>query len=251
MKLKSLWIAASGALAGLVFAVGGIVLSAGLLVDGGVQVIVTDFSREVSRPVLQVDQVHMYFYVVIGGLLGGAIIAALTAALASQADPGEPRFSTIPVTLMGAVTGASIAYVVFRTLLGIGGVIEDGVITVSAFRAFFVFGVSGAVAGAVVAVVAEWLSRAEVVGLEGEAWPEDRKSFTRETAPAMLIPLLAVSFIAVTIFVFSRALLAGNNALAVTIASVFSVGVLGIAALLAAHPPRSGRTSEEADTTDS
>jgi hypothetical protein len=54
----------------------------------------------------------------------------------------------------------------------------------------------------------------------------------------MLIPLLAVSVVAVTIFAFSRALLAGNNVLAVTIASVFSVAVLAGAAVLAAHPPR-------------
>lgn len=238
MKAKSLWIALAGTLAGLAFAVGGIVLSAGLLVDGGAQVVVTDFSTGTTRPVIQVDQVHLYLYVVIGGFLAGAIIGAVTAMLASHANPDEPRFSIVPVTLIGSVLGAAIAYAVFRATLGIGGTIVDGVITVSAFRAFFIFGASGAVAGAVVAVVAEWLSRTEVVGLEGEAWPEDRRSFMRETAPAMLIPLLAVSVVAVTIFAFSRALLAGNNVLAVTIASVFSVAVLAGAAVLAAHPPR-------------
>ena len=121
MKAKSLWIALAGTLAGLAFAVGGIVLSAGLLVDGGAQVVVTDFSTGTTRPVIQVDQVHLYLYVVIGGFLAGAIIAAVTAMLASHANPDEPRFSIVPVTLIGSVLGAAIAYAVFRATLGIGG----------------------------------------------------------------------------------------------------------------------------------
>ena len=226
-------ISAIGAAAGIVAALGATAMAAGLLVDGAAQAVLVDEQLSSSRPFIEAQDLHLYLYVSAAGALVGAVIAALTSIFAKQASPAQPRLGIGPLAVIGAMVGAVMSYTTLRVGIGIGGQIENGLVTISAFRAIVIFVSAGAAVGASCALVAERLSRPEVVGVDGEAWPTSRTAFIKESMPAMVIPLLALLVIAALVFGLSRALLAGNNVLAVSLATVISIGVLGFAALLA------------------
>lgn len=236
MKKTTSAIAAVGAVTGVLLAIGGMVLAAGLLIDGGAQAITVRPQSGLARPFIEAEDFHLYAYVIMAGAVVGGLIGSLTSIFAGQASPDTPRFGVIPVTIASAVVGAIGSYAMLRFGLGIGGTITAGVVTLSAFRSILVFAATGAVVGGVSATISERLSRPEVMGLAGEAWPSSKRAFIRESMPAMLIPLGALIVIAAVVFGFSRALLAGNNALAVTLASALSVAILGGGALMAYSP---------------
>lgn len=238
MKNTTSAIAAVGAVSGALLAIGGTVLAAGLLIDGGAQALTVRPRLELARPFIEAEDFHLYAYVVVAGALGGGLIGSLTSIFARQANPSTPRFGVVPVAIVGVVVGAITSYSMLRLGLGIGGKITAGVVTISAFRSMLVFSAMGAAVGAVSATVSERLSRPEVVGLAGEAWPTSRRSFMSESMPAMVIPLAALIVIAGVVFGISRALLAGNNALAVTLISTLAVTILAGGALLAYSPRR-------------
>lgn len=236
---RSFVVTAAGAVAGVLIAIIGMAMSAGLVIDGAAGFTLVDGTAGTGRGTLTAGTDVFYLYVLLIGLLGGGAIAYLSAALARAWNPDEPRFSPMPVSLIGAVTGAVTAYVVMRSGIGLGGSIVDEVVTVSAFRAVVIFMTAGAVAGGTVALTAEWLSRPATVGLAGDAWPADRAAFTRENVPAMLIPLIAIILVAGVVIFLGQSLVAiaeslhdAGTAGVVIVASLVSIIVLGGAAFL-------------------
>ncbi len=237
-------IASLGAVAGTMIALVATALSAGLVMDGALDFVTVDAATSGGRGIFVVADGSLYLYVLASATFGGALVAFLTAVVSGIVDPAEPRFRPGPVTIAGAVLAAVVAYGVLRAGIGVGGIITAGVVTLSVFRAIIVFLLTGAGAGATAAVAAERLSRPVVLGLEGEAWPESRSAFARESMPAMVVPVLAVVLIGAVVFGLSRALLAGTNATAVILAGGVAIIVLALGALIAAHPPPSGDGGE-------
>lgn len=230
---------AIGAGAGAVLGAMAIVLGAGLLIDGAVQVI-DGGVRIVS------ETLTLYVFVLLAGALGGLAIGYVTAAMARSASPDSPRMRPGLVAAVGFGLGAVLAFVGVRTAIGLGGEIVAEVVTIPTFRLIVGAMVGGALTGGVVAMSAEWLSRPEVLGFEGEAWPQDRRSFMKETLPAMMIPTAAVVGIAVAVFGVSQLLLAGDSVFAIVAASVISVLVLGGGAALAYSGPGPEPDDDEA-----
>ena len=236
---RALAVTAGGALSGVLLGVIGMAMSAGLIIDGAAGFTIVDPVAGSGRATITAGTDAVFLYVLTLGVLGGGLIAYLTAAWARSWRPTEARFGPGVISVAGAVVGAIAAYAVVRAGLGIGGVIVNEVITVSAFRGIIIFVVAGGVAGAVVAVVAEKYSRQESLGLEGDAWPRTAASFMTESLPAMLIPALALLLIAGTVVGVAQVLLAGGTVGAIIVASIIAVGVLGGATYLTSHggPP--------------
>lgn len=242
MKAKT--IAVVGAIAGVSFALGGMVLSATWLIGGDAQAVLA--RPGTLRPFLESHRTGLLLIVAIFGFLGGAAIALLSTTLATHSRPDEEHTGTAFLSLIGGLTGATIAFVVTRAGIGLGGTIEAGVVKLSAFRAVLTFGAAGILAGATIALVTDRLGSPAAIGLEGDAVPESPATFRRESLQAVLFPAGALIIVAAIAFGFSRLFLAGTNALAVTVASVFSVAVLGGGALLAGRPPKSGSDGSDA-----
>lgn len=229
---RSLIITAAGAIGGALVALIGIAMSSGLIIDGG-----AGFE---GRGTLTAGTDATYLLVLLFGLLGGGLIAYLTAAISRTWNPNETRFGAGPIGAAGSVAGAIAAYIMLRTGLGIGATITNEVITVSAFRAVVILLAAGAVAGAVASLSADRLSQPATLGLAGEAWPGTTAAFLKESMPAMLIPLLAIVLVAVAVVVLGQGLVALAEGLhesgitaAVIAASVVATLILAGAAFLA------------------
>jgi len=243
-------IAAVGAAAGTVAALGATALAAGFLVDGAAQAVVVNQRLESSRALIEAQDVHLFLYVVAAGVVAGALISALTSMFAAQADPAQARLGVGPLTVIGGLVGAVMSYSALRVGIGVGGQIDQGLVTISAFRAIVIFASAGAVVGAVSSLLAERLSRPEVVGVGSESWPTNRAAFIKESMPALLIPLLTLVVVAAMVFGMSEALLAGNNVLAVSLATAISLTVLGVGAFLAYSPRGHDSDTDESGVVD-
>ncbi len=243
---RTITVTTLGAAAGALLGVLGLALMGGLVVTGTVDATLISQSRSIARPQFTASAGAMYLLVVIYGAAAGLLLATGTVAIMRFLYPEERRFGPGVLELGGTVVGAVFAYVGLRTGLGWGGAIIFDEVTgtttavLSVFRATLVAAGVGAFVGVVIAPTVEWLSRPAVVGLEGEAWPESRPAFLKETMRAMAVPVVALATAAVIIFGFSRVLIAGAEdiAIVVTVFSVVAALVLAGAAYIAAHPPR-------------
>ncbi len=224
--------AVAGAVGGLLVAIVAVAMSAGLVIDDGSGFTLVDPTTGSGRGTITAGTDALYIYVLGFGVLGGAVIAYLVAAVARAWQPGEPRFRPGPVAVAGAIAGAVTAYITLRAGIGIGGSIVDEVVTLSAFRGIVIFLVAGAVAGAVVALTADRLSRPAALGLAGEAWPRSMAAFVAESMPAMVIPLLAIVVIAAAVVGIAQVFLAGGTVGAIVVASLVSVAILAGGAFL-------------------
>lgn len=231
---RKLTIPSAGVLAGAFLAIVGTAMAAGTIIDDAAGFTTLDPAIGSGRGTMTAGTDAMYIYVLGFGILGGALIAYVTTAAVSSRRPAEPRFSPGVVSLLGAAVGAITAYSMLRIGIGIGGTITNEVVTISAFRGIVTFISAGAVAGGVVALVAEKYSSAAMLALEGEAWPQNRRAFMAEALPAMAIPALALVVIAITVFGVSQVLLVDGvgTAFPIVVASVIAVGVLAGAVYL-------------------
>lgn len=249
---RTITVMALGAAAGAVLGVLALALIAGLVVTGTVTATLIFPARSVARAEFVASAGAMYTLVVVVGSVAGLLVSAATVALMRFLHPEEQRFGPGVLELGGAIAGGILAYVGLRAGLGWGGTIVfdevtgETIATLSVFRATIVAVGVGGFTGLVTALAVEWLSRPAVVGLEGEAWPASRPAFFKETTSAMLIPIVALAVAALLVFGFSQVLLAGadETVVVVTVFSVVAALVLGIAAFIAAHPPRGGEPPE-------
>ncbi len=231
---RKMTIPSAGVLAGAFLAIVGMAMAAGAVIDDAAGFTTVDPTTGSGRGSVTAGTDAMYIYVLGFGILGGALIAYVTTAAVRSRRPAEPRFSPGAISILGSAVGAISAYSMLRIGIGIGGTITNEVVTISAFRGIVTFISVGAVAGGVVALVAERWSNAAVLALEGEAWPQNKRAFMAESLPAMAIPALALVVIAITVFGVSRVLLIEgvNAAFPIAVASVIAVGVLAGAAYL-------------------
>lgn len=250
MTRRSIVAGALGAAAGVAASLIVMALLAVVVVEQSVNVEVLQASRARASAVFVTHDWTMFAVVAVAGAVVGGLFARIAIAVADIAHPEEPRLPAAPLVLLTAGLGAVVAYGTLRAGLGLGADIVgdpaagETIVTVTVFRAIVVGMITGAATGAVTALSGEWLSRASVVGLGGEAWPATAARFVKEATAAMTIPLLAVLTVATVVFLFSRLLLLDPGPFAVIVFSLGATVVLAAAAFFAYLGGRSP-TSEE------
>lgn len=225
-----------GGLTGLVLGVGTITLAAARVVGGGLGAIQGPTGPEAA---FLVERGALSLLVLVAGAGGGALIGMVTYALRHEADPDAPRFAMAPLTLLGAGTGAVVAFAVNRAAVGAAATaVVGGTVSMTVFRALIVAVVTGVATGAIVAVTVERLSHPGLLRLEGEAWPSNTAAFLREAITAVGIPAAGIAVAALLIFGFSRLLLEAEEIAALVAFAGAAALVLFGAAAVAAMPTR-------------
>lgn len=233
------WTAAIlGSVLGAAFGIGALTLAAARTIHSGLA-----FPDDGGGAAFVVGRGAMTLYILLAGAVAGLALGAVGHAAGRSADPAERRYGAGPLLALGAVTGSMVAFAASRTTIGAAASILEGVVTISVFRASIVAIVSGTVTGAVVAVTVERVARPELFRFEGEAWPAHVGAFIRDSATAILIPMVALGVGAVVVFGLSRVLLETPHLVALIIFSAAAALILFGAAAVAAREPR--RPSDE------
>jgi len=191
---------------------------------------------ENNRAAVQVTTGSLYLLVVVTGLLGGLLVAAIMYGIGYELEPDSPRFAPAAVLPAGAVVAALFAYTVLRVGVGMLGEISEGVATIGSGRLVVVVLAMGLVAGAMCAAVTDALARPAVLGFEGEAIPRSAGALVAEMARAVGTPLIAVIAAATFAISLSQLLLALEGTAAVAVFSGVAALVLGGATLIALRP---------------
>ena len=242
---RTLIASALGGIVGTVLGLGTLTLAAASVIGAGIGVL----DAPVPEAAFLVGRGAFGVLVLVAGAAGGAVIGMLTFAVRHESDPEAPRFGMVPMTLVGAGTGAVVAFAVSRAAVGATATtIFEGTMSLSVLRATIVAIVTGAATGIIVAATVERLSHPGLLRLEGEAWPSNTAAFIRDATAAMGIPLVGIAVAAVLIFGFSRLLLDSDEIVALVLFAAAAAVVLFGAATLAANPPRRALENQEPRT---
>jgi hypothetical protein len=224
-----------GGLLGAVLGIGALALAAARTIDTGL----TLAPQPRGGALFEVGRPSMTLLILLAGAVGGFIIGAIGYAVGRSADPTERRYRAAPLIALGAGTGAIIAFAASRAAIGAAATsIVDNVVTISAFRASLVAVVTGAVTGLVVATTVERMARPALFQFGGEAWPAHLGAFIRDSATAILIPVVGLVAAAAIVFGLSRALLEWSHLVALVIFAGTAAAVLFGAAAIAARQPK-------------
>jgi hypothetical protein len=215
-----------------------VALAAGRVIGSGI--LSVEVPNEPARATFLVQQSALYVLITVASAVAGAFIAVIGYAVGRLADPGEQRFRAAALSIVGAISGAILGFAVARAAIGVGGTIAEGMVSLSVFRAAMVALVTGATTGAVLAGGVERLSRPEVVGLAGAAWPSNPIAFLRDAAAAIGLPALALIGGLAIVYGLSQVLLESDHTTALITFSGVAALVLFGAAVIAALPPRRG-----------
>jgi hypothetical protein len=213
-------------------------LAATRVITDGVGAVVLNEASGRSRPEFVVTEGGLTILVIVAGALAGAFFGGLGYLVNRAVAPEERRFRVWTMVGAGAATGIVAAYAATRIGLGIGSDITGGVVTLSIFRATIIALATGIVTGGVVAGGIERLSSVEVMGLEGEAVQPSAMALAREAAAAMGFPLLAALLAAGIVGGLGLLLLEMSAEVALITFGAAAAVVLGVAAFMAANPPR-------------
>ncbi|MBT8213417.1 MAG: hypothetical protein KJN71_09750 [Acidimicrobiia bacterium] len=233
----------AGAVTGAVLAVAITASVIGIRALGSVDLVVTDFAAEKARPVLDITNGSFYLALIVAAIVGGTIVGAATYFLGRMTSPTAPRFPLKYLLPTAAVTAAVVLYAVMRGAIGLGGSIENGIVSISAFRLVMGAGVAGFVAGGATAGATDALARPAFLGFDNEAWPASRAAFVKESVRAMMAPMIGLAIVAAVAIGVSQMLLSSSHTGAVVIAAVLATGVLAGAALVAYRPWDRGGTA--------
>jgi hypothetical protein len=225
-----------GSLVGALLGIGVLALAASRVLDGGLGVVLD--SSGGATPVFEVTQGAMYLLVAVAGAIGGSVLGLIGYAVGHEAAPDEPRFSPIPLALIGAAAGAVVGFAAARAAVGAGGSIEFGVVTISPFRAALVALIAGAITGGIVGGTVERISRTEALGIGGEAWPRSPTAFVKDAVTAMGLPSLGIAVGVGVIYGLSRILLEAEAEVALIVFGGVAALIL-LGAVIATRPKSS------------
>jgi hypothetical protein len=224
-----------GAVVGAVAGLGVLALAASRVLDGGLGATITEGS---VRPDFVVSQGGLFILTIVAGTIGGAALGALGFAVARESAPDAPRIALGPLALVGAGVGLVAGFAAMRAGVGLAADITQGTVTLSVSRAAVVAICTGAVAGFVVGGGIERLSRPEIYGFGGEAWPANPVAFARDAVAAVGLPALAIVVAAALVWGLSTVLLEASHEVAMIVFGGAAALVLAAAAFIAAHPPK-------------
>lgn len=232
-----------GAVLGVVAALAVLALAASRVIETGVDAVVLDEATSRARPTFEVTQGAVYLLISIAGALAGVVFGAVGYAVGREAAPDEGKLALTPLLVVGGIAGTIVGFASSRVLLAVGARTELGALSVSVYRAIVVAIVAGAVTGAIVAGTVERMSRAELFGFEGEAWPTSPAAFLRETMTAVGLPTVGALVAATVIGGFGWLLLEVPHEVGIWLFGGVAAVILIAATIIAANPP-GGPTSE-------
>lgn len=225
-----------GGLLGAVLGLAVLALAAGRVIGSGVDTALVE--GEPARATFLVTQSGLYLLITAASALGGAVVALAGYSVGRLASPTSKRFAPGPLTVIGALAGVVIGLAAARASIGVGGTISDGIVSLSVFRAAMVALVTGATTGVVVAATIDRVSRPDVLGFGGTAWPASPAAFARDAMAAMGFPALGILLGLGTVYLLSRVLLEADKTAALVVFGGAAALVLFGAAAIAASPPR-------------
>jgi len=233
------WVAIlAGATLGTLIGLAVLALAGGRVVEQGVDATLLSAESLRARAEFVVTRGAFDVLVLVAGALGGAALGALGYAIGREAGDDNPRMRPGPLSLIGALLGALVAFGAANASLGLAGSGEAGLLTVSVYRMILVAMIAGAAAGGVVGGTIERISHPEVLGLEGEAWPSNPVLFLKETATAVGLPILGTIVGIGFVWLLSEVLLEASHVTALIVFGGVAAVVLFGAAIIAARPPK-------------
>ncbi len=233
MQANGTRIAGYGVVAGALFSLGAFALFGPLTATSSIQTAALGIPGGTT---IVVTQGALFLALLIVGLVGGAAMALVGYGVGTRSDTRMQRYPARYVAGVGAVFGAAVGFPLTRGLLALAGQTDGGQITIPVLRMSVIAVATGAVVGAMIAVIANTISHPRAIGFSGSAVPLTSAGFMRETGRAIGWPVAAGVTVAVLAFGLSRLLLASSKIGAVVLFSVAGAIILGGAALLAARP---------------
>jgi hypothetical protein len=224
--------AIGGALLGL-FAV--VLLGGRFALESAVAVPVSEGSPRADVDFV-VSSGALYWGWLLTGIVGGLAIAGLTYAVGREAEPDAPKFPLRWLLPIAGIVSGIAAYSVLRFGLALTGDITMGEVTISVLSMALLAAASGAVAGAVTALIVDQLARPSTLGLGGVAWPESTGELMGAMTKSVGLPIAAVLIAGSFAVGLAQVLIEVEGTAAVVIFSVAGAVVLGIATLLAYRP---------------
>ena len=234
MQRRTLSAISIGTIAGGIVALAVLAVAASRVVQNGVAL------SDTGGAVFRVSEGSMDLLIVAAGALVGTLLGGIAYAVGKQASPNSPRVSLAPLLILGGVIGAVVGFGVARAALGLAADRNAEIATVSVFRAALVAMAAGGVAGGIIGLTVERLSRPEAFGFGGEAWPTSPVEFVGDAMRAMGLPTLGIVLSVAIVFGLSRVLLDASKEVGLIVFGGVAAVVLFGAALIASHPPRRG-----------
>ena len=199
----------------------------------------TVIGEESFTPVIQVDSNAVVVGAALISIVFGAVIASLSRAAASWANPGMQLSNSPSSTFwIGALIGILLGVVAGAVLTGLGTPVEgaEGVVQLPVLATIGVMAIGGAVLGALTAAVTQAIG-VPVAVPDGSG--EEIDNVRRRLGSAFGIPLTALILLLILVLPFAWALLEseelGTGGAAV-IGILTAAGILGFASLAGTKP---------------
>jgi len=199
----------------------------------------TVIGEESFTPVIQVDSNAVVIGAALISIVFGAVIASLSRAAASWANPGMQLSNSPSSTFwIGALIGILLGVVAGAVLTGLGTPVEgaEGVVQLPVLATIGVMAIGGAILGALTAAVTQAIG-VPVAVPDGSG--EEIANVRRRLGSAFGIPLTALILLLILVLPFAWALLEseelGTGGAAV-IGILTATGILGFASLAGTKP---------------
>ena len=199
----------------------------------------TVIGEESFTPVIQVDSNAVVIGAALISIVFGAVIASLSRAAASWANPGMQLSNSPSSTFwIGALIGILLGVVAGAVLTGLGTAVEgaEGVVQLPVLATIGVMAIGGAILGALTAAVTQAIG-VPVAVPDGSG--EEIDNVRRRLRSAFGIPLTALILLLILVLPFAWALLEseelGTGGAAV-IGILTAAGILGFASLAGTKP---------------
>lgn len=217
----------------------GCVIGLAALAAGAALTIQSGLAASPDGPLLVVGRGSSTLLIMVSGALAGGIVAGVAYGVARLADPTERRYSLGWIIALGAVTGSIVAFASARAATGaLANSISEGFVTIGVQQAGIAAVVTGLITGLVVGGTSERMSRPEMFGFSGEAWPATPGAFFSDAARAIGISMGVVVVVSAAVFGFSRFLLAASHTEALIGFSVTAALILIVASAVAGRKPK-------------
>jgi len=190
-------------------------------------------------PVIQVDSNGVIIGAALISVVFGAVIASLSRAAASWANPGMQLSNSPSSTAwIGALIGILLGVVAGAVLTGLGIPVEgaEGVVQLPVLATIGVMAIGGAILGALTATVTQAIG-VPVAVPEGSG--EEIESVRRRLASAFGIPLTGLLLLVLLVLPFAWVLLESNHLAeggAAIVGILVAAGILGFASLAGTKP---------------
>jgi len=190
-------------------------------------------------PVIQVDSNGVIIGAALISVVFGAVIASLSRAAASWANPGMQLSNSPSSTAwIGALIGILLGVVAGAVLTGLGTPVEgaEGVVQLPVLATIGVMAIGGAILGALTATVTQAIG-VPVAVPEGSG--DEIESVRRRLGSAFGIPLTGLLLLVLLVLPFAWVLIESNHLAeggAAIVGILVAVGILGFASLAGTKP---------------